>query len=163
MKRILALIAIVAFTFALPSCKGKSDADLKTAAEAALQSNPDLTTVMVDVKDAVATISGEVKDPATQSAAESAVKSVEGIKSVENLTSPAPPPLPVAPVTISADDSLTTAVTDAIKDHPTVSASVAGGIVTLTGEISKDDLKVLMQKVQATKPKKVDSKGLTVK
>ena len=160
MKRILAIIAIVAFSFALPSCKGKSDADLKTAAEAALQANPDLTGAMVEVKDGVATITGELKDAAAQSAAETAVQGVEGIKSVQNNTTVTPPP---PPVVITADDSLTTAVKDAIKDHPTVSASVTDGVVTLTGEISKSDLKVLMQKVQATKPKKVESTGLTVK
>jgi hyperosmotically inducible protein len=162
MKRILAIIAVVAFSFALPSCKGKSDADLKTAAEAAISANPDLTGATVEVKDGVATISGELKDPAAQAAAESAVKGVEGIKSVQNQTSVTPPP-PPAPVVITADDSLKTAVTDAIKDHPTVQASVTDGVVTLTGEIAKNDLKTLMQKVQSTKPKKVESKSLTVK
>lgn len=160
MKKILAVMAIVALTFALPSCKGKSDADLKTAAETALQANPDLAGVMVEIKDGVATISGEVKDPASQTAAEEAVKGVKGIKSVTNSTTLTPPP---PPVQITADDPLTTAVKDAIKDHPTVSASVTDGVVTLTGEIKKDDLKVLMQKVNATKPKKVDNTGLTVK
>jgi len=160
MKKILAIVAIVAFSFALPSCKGKSDAELKTAAEAAIQANPDLSGVTVDVADGVATLSGEVKDPAAQAAVETAVKGVKGIKSVTNQTSVAPPP---PPVEISADDPLTTAVKDAIKDHPTVSATVADGVVTLTGEIAKADLKTLMQKVQATKPKKVESGSLTVK
>lgn len=160
MKRILAIVAIVAFSFALPSCKGKSDAELKTAAEAAIQANPDLSGVIIEVKDGVATISGEVKDPAAQAAAETAVKEVKGIKSIFNETTVAPPP---PPVNITPDDPLTTAVKDAIKDHPTVSATVTDGVVTLTGEISKADLKTLMQKVQATKPKKVESGGLTVK
>lgn len=160
MKKILPLIVLVTFAFVLPSCKGKSDADLKTAAESALQANPSLAGVMVEVIDGVATISGEVSDAATQTAAEEAVKGVKGIKSVNNLTSLTPPP---APVQITADDPLTTAVKDAVKDHPTVSASVTDGVVTLTGEIKKDDLKVLMQKVNATKPKKVDNTGLTVK
>ncbi|WP_460687493.1 BON domain-containing protein [Niabella aquatica] len=160
MKRILAIVAIVTFSFALPSCKGKSDAELKTAAEAAIQANPDLSGATVEVKDGVATISGEVKDPAAQAAAETAVKEVKGIKSVMNQTTVAPLPPPVA---ITPDDSLTTAVKDAVKDHPTVSATVTDGVVTLTGEIAKSDLKTLMQKVQATKPKKVESSGLTVK
>ena len=160
MKRILAVIAIVAFSFALPSCKGKSDAELKTAAEAALSVNPDFSGVNVEVKDGVATLTGELTDPAAQAAAETAIQAVQGIKSVQNQTSVAPPP---APVVITPDDPLTTAVTDAIKDHPTVSATVADGVVTLSGEISKADLKTLMQKVQATKPKKVESTGLTVK
>lgn len=160
MKRILAVIAIIAFSFALPSCKGKSDADLKTAAEAAIQANPDLSGAIVEVKDGVATISGELKDPAAQAAAETAVKNVKGIKSVSNETTVAPPP---APVNITPDDPLTSAVKDAIKDHPAVSATVTDGVVTLTGEITKADLKTLMQKVQATKPKKIESSSLTVK
>lgn len=158
MKRILAMIAIVAFTFVLPSCKGTSDADLKTAADAALQANPDVTGAMVDVKDGVATLSGEVKDAAAQAAAQAAVAGVKGIKSVVNNTSVTPPP---APVVINPDDSLTNLVKDAIKDNPTVQATVADGVVTLTGEIKKADLPKLMQKVQALKPKKVDNK-LTV-
>ena len=160
MKRILAMISIVALLFVLPSCKGKSDAELKTAAEAAILANPDLTGTIVDVKDGIATISGELKDPSAQAAAETAVKGVKGIKSVTNITTVTPPP---PPVVITPDDPLTTAVKDAIKDHPTVSATVADGIVSLTGEITKADLKTLMQKVQSTKPKKVESAGLTVK
>lgn len=159
MKRILAIVAIVAFSFAMPSCKGKSDADLKTAAEAAIQANPELSGAIVEVKDGVATITGELKSPDAQAAVEAAVKSA-GIKTVTNQTTVAPPPPPVA---ITADDPLTSAVTDAIKDHPGVTATVKDGVVTLTGEIAKSDLKTLMQKVQATKPKKVESTGLTVK
>ncbi|MEO6931288.1 MAG: hypothetical protein ABI151_06640, partial [Chitinophagaceae bacterium] len=41
-----------------------------------------------------------------------------------------PPP---APVVISADDSLTTMLKDATRDYPTVTTSVSGGEVTLTG------------------------------
>ncbi|GAB3017919.1 hypothetical protein GCM10027051_23590 [Niabella terrae] len=159
MKKILAIIAIAAFTFALPACKGKSDAELKTAVEAALQANPDLSGTTVNVVDGVATISGELKDAATVAAAETAAKAVKGVKSVQNNTTIAPPP---APVEVNTDDSLSGLVKDAIKDNPTVSASVSAGVVTLTGEINKSDLPKLMQKVQALKPKKVENQ-LTVK
>ncbi|MFT4095269.1 MAG: BON domain-containing protein [Niabella sp.] len=161
MKRILAMIAIVAFTFALPACKGKSDADLKTAAEAALQANPELAGTTVEVKDGVATLSGELKDAAAQTAAEAAVKGVQGIKSVQNNTTVAIAEAP-APVVINPDDSLTNLVRDAIKDNPTVAATVSGGVVTLSGEIKKAELPKLMQKVHALKPKKVEN-TLTVK
>lgn len=157
MKRILAIIAIVAFAFALPACKSKvSDADVKTSVDAALQANHDFTGITANVAEGVVTLSGDVKDEATKAAAETAVKGVKGVKSVVNNTSVPPPPV------ITPDDPLTTAVKDAIKDHPTVTATVADGVVTLTGEIKKADLAKLMQKVNATKPKKVDSK-LTVK
>jgi len=160
MKKILTLIAFVAFTFTLPSCKGPSDTDLKTAVETALQANPDLSGAMVEVKDGVATITGELKDAATQAAIEAAVKGVKGIKSVTNSSTIAPPP---APVEISADDALTTAVRDAIKDNAGISAVVADGVVTLSGEIKKADLPGLVQKVQALKSKKVETKDIKTK
>jgi Predicted periplasmic or secreted lipoprotein len=160
MKNLLTFIAIITFALALSSCKGKSDADLQTEITSVLATNPDFSGIVVDVQNGVATLSGEVSNPASQVAAEEALKDIKGIKSVVNNTTVAPPP---APVQITADDPLTTAVQDAIKDHPGVSATVNDGVVTLTGEVQKDELKVLMQKINATRPKKVDNTGLTIK
>ncbi len=158
MKKFLAIIAIAAFTFALPACKGKvSDADIKTAVDAKLQANPDLLGLIADVKDGVVTITGDVKDDATKAAVDAALTGLKGLKSVVNNTTVPPPPV------ITPDDPLTTAIKDALKDNPTVQAAVADGVVTLTGEIKKADLPKLMQKVMATKPKKVVSDGLTKK
>lgn len=158
MKKILAIIAIVAFAFALPACKSKvSDADVKTAVDAKLQANPDLAGLTSAVTDGVVTITGDVKDEATKAAVDAALKDVKGVKSVVNSTAVPPPPV------ITPDDPLTTAVKDAIKDNPTVAAAVSDGVVTLTGEIKKADLPKLMQKVMATKPKKVVSDGLIKK
>lgn len=160
MKKFLAMIAIVAFAFALPSCKGKSDAEIKTEVDAKLTANPDFAGLTADVKDGAVTISGTVKDDATKTAVDPAVKEVKGVKSVvNNSTVPPPPP----PPTIATDDALKTAVTDALKDHPTVKADVAAdGTVTLTGDVKKADLPTVMQKVNGARPKKVENK-LTVK
>ncbi|MGJ7029544.1 BON domain-containing protein [Niabella hirudinis] len=159
MKKVLAMIAIAAFAFALPSCKGKSDADIKTEVDAKLATNPDFAQLTSDVKDGAVTISGNVKDDATKTAVDPAVKEVKGVKSVvNNSTVPPPPP----PPTINPDDLLNTAIKDAIKDHPGVKAEVKEGVVTLTGDIKKADLATLMQKVNAIHPKKVEQK-LTVK
>lgn len=158
MKKLLAIVAIAAFTFALPACKGKvSDADIKTAVDAKLQANPDLLGLAAEVKDGVVTITGDVKDDATKAAVDAALTGLKGLKSVVNNTTVPPPPV------ITPDDPLTTAINDAIKDNPTVHAAVAEGVVTLTGEIKKADLPKLMQKIMATKPKKVVSDGLTKK
>ncbi|MCD2421804.1 BON domain-containing protein [Niabella pedocola] len=159
MKKVLAMIAIAAFAFALPSCKGKSDADIKTEVDAKLATNPDFAQLSSDVKDGAVTISGTVKDDATKTAVDPAVKEVKGVKSVVNNASIPPPP---PPPTINPDDLLNTAVADAIKDHPGVKAEVKDGVVTLTGEIKKADLATLMQKVNSIHPRKVEQK-LTVK
>jgi hyperosmotically inducible periplasmic protein len=158
MKKILAIIAIVAFAFALPACKGKvSDADLKASVEKALQANPDLSGVTAQVAEGVVTLAGNVKDDAAKAAIDAALKDVKGIKSVTNNATVPPPP------TIASNEVLTAAVKAAIKDNPTVAAAVADSIVTLTGEIKKADLAKLMQKVQATHPKKVVSDKLVKK
>ena len=162
MKKILAIIAIVSLAFYLPSCKGKvKDSDVKTAVESAIASNSDLSGLAVEVNDGVATLTGEVKDETAKAAAQQAAIAVNGVKSVQNnLTIAAPPPPPTPAIT--ADDPLTTAVRDATKDNPGVTAEVKDGVVTLTGEIRKSDLPKLMQKINATRPKKIENK-LTVK
>lgn len=158
---LLLLGTLMLISSTIPSCKSKvKDTDIQSSVEANLRGNPDLSGVTVTVNDGVATLSGEVRDAATKAAAESALAGVKGLKSVSNNITIAAPPAP--PVEITADDPLKASVTDAIKDHPGVSAVVNDGVITLTGEIKRSDLTVLMQKLNALKPKKIDNK-LTVK
>jgi hypothetical protein len=151
-------LLIFAISVAFVSCKPK-DADIKTAIEQAIAAVPDASNAVIDVKDGVATITGEFKDDATKAAIETAAKAVKGVKSVVNNGTVTPPP---PPVTISADDTLIKGVADAVKDFTTVKVDVKDGVVTLTGEIKKASLPKLMQSLMALKPKKVDNK-LTVK
>ncbi|MES1217473.1 MAG: BON domain-containing protein [Bacteroidota bacterium] len=165
-RLVMLCMSMALLSLTIPSCKGKvSDADVKTAVESVLKANPDLQSLAVDVKDGVATLSGEVKDEATKAAAEAGLKEIKGLKSITNnitiAAPPAPAPVVTAPV-ISADDSLAKNIVDAIKDNPGVKADVKDGVVTLTGDIKKSDLPKLIQKVNALRPKKVDNK-LTVK
>jgi osmotically-inducible protein OsmY len=66
-----------------------------------------------------------------------------------------------APVVIADDTDLKKGVQDATKDHPTVTATVNNGEVTLTGSIKRDKLTGLMQSIQSLHPKKVNN-NLTV-
>lgn len=63
----------------------------------------------------------------------------------------------VAPV-ISIDEQLTTKVKDAIKDFTGVSASVANGEITLTGNIRRDKVPALLQVISALQAKKINNK-----
>lgn len=158
-KVLLALVIAAAVGFA--SCKPK-DADIKAAVEKALGANADFAKAAVTVAGGVATITGEVKDEATKAALFTAVKAVSGVKEVVNNASVPPPPPPAPPVVIAADDPLAAGVKDATKDHPTVTATVAEGVITLSGSIEKSKLAALMQSLNSLKPKKIDNK-LTVK
>ncbi|ATL46819.1 transport-associated protein [Chitinophaga caeni] len=111
--------------------------------------------VTVDVKNGVATLSGEVQDEATKSLVEETAKGVKGIKSVTNNLTVTPPPPP--PVEISPDDMLKSTIDSSLqaKGITGVNVAVMDGEVTLTGEAPKDKLKEIMQVAQEAKPKKV--------
>ena len=155
----LLVIIVTIAAISLSSCKKKmSDADIKANVEAALRKDPMSAGTMVEVNNGVATITGQCKDDMCKATCEKTVAGVKGVKSVVNncmVAAPMPPPV------ITADDPLMKAVQDAIKDNPGVSATINDGVVTLTGTIKKADLPKLMQKINATRPKKVENK-LTV-
>jgi hyperosmotically inducible periplasmic protein len=156
MKKLLSITALATLLFLAPSCKSKvKDADIKKEVETKLATISSTSGLTADVTDGVTTVNGEVPDAATQAGIGPAIKDIKGVKSVINNTTIAP--VVEAPV-ITPDDPLTIAVRDAIKDDPGVVAEVNDGVVTLTGTIRKTDLPKLMQKINATRPKKVDNK-----
>lgn len=149
------LLATLAFT----GCKPK-DADIKASIEKSLKETPATSGVMVMVNEGVATLSGEVADEATKAAMENKVKDIKGVKSVQdNTTLPAATPT----VVITADDPLTSAVRDATKDFSEVTASVADGVISVTGEITAARWKTLKMALDGLRPKKVDAAGLKIK
>ena len=160
-RSLLLIVAVASLSSPLTGCKSKpKDADVKTAAEAALATNPDLNGLRVDVKDGVATISGEVKDASAQAAAQTAVAAVKGVKSVQNNVSIAATPPPT--VQITPDDPLAAGVRDATKDFPSVTATVNNGVIAVSGELKSDDWKRLKMALDGLKPKKVDASALKI-
>ena len=144
------------------SACGKSDADLTKAATEKLAADK-VVGVTVAVKDGVATLTGEVADAAVKSKAEATVKAVEGIKSVVSTgVTMKPVPTPAPPM---GDDKMVKAtVEESIKKLGItgITVAVTNGQITLTGDVSKDNLVKVMQAVSATNPGKITNK-LTVK
>ncbi len=153
--KILISILLMSSIFII-GCKPK-DADIKASVEEKLKTNSDMKGPMtVSVNDGIATISGECMDDGCRAKCEELAKSAKGVKSVINNC------VVAAPVQVSTDDALTTGVMDATKDHPTVQATVNDGVVTLTGEIKRDQLSKLMMTLNSLKPKKIENQ-LTIK
>ncbi len=158
LSSLLLLIGAVALISTSTGCKKKpKDADIKAAVEAALKADPSAATTMVDVKEGVATISGECKDDACKASCEKLVAGVKGVKSVVNNCTVMPP------VVVNPDDVLSKTVMDALASFPGVTATVKDGAVTLGGEIKKADLQKLMMALSALKLKKIDNTGLVKK
>ncbi len=139
---------------------GQKDTDIKANVEEKLKTNADMAAgaMTVSVKDGVVTLTGTCKDDACRAKCEELAKSAKGVKSVVNNCTVAM----AAPVEVSTDDALTKGVTDATKDHPTIKASVNDGVITLTGEIKRDQLAKLMMTLNTLKPKKIENQ-LTIK
>lgn len=152
-------ILTIAIALFVAAC-GKSDADLTKAVQDKLTAEK-VTGVTVAVKDGVATLTGEVADVTVKSKAEAAAKGVEGIKSVTNSLTTKPLPTPAPP---SPDKMIEGTVDQAIKKLGItgITVTVANGEVTLTGDVSKDNLAKVMQAANEAKPKKVNNK-LTIK
>ncbi len=145
-------VLTLAFALLLSAC-GKSDADLQKAAADKLTAEK-VAGVTVAVKDGVATLTGEVADATVKSKAETAVKGVEGIKSVTNncTLKPLPTPEPVSP-----DKMLEGTINESLKKKGIsgVTVAVKDGEVTLSGTVDKAKVAEVMMAANETKPKKV--------
>lgn len=150
-RRALSAVTL-SLAFALTAC-GPKDADIKVAADAAVAGTPGIS---VMVTKGVATVSGEFANEAARTSTIASVAAVKGVKSVADSSTIMPP------VVISPDDALRTSVTAALAAFPTLTATIADGVVTLNGEIKKADLPKAMQALSALNPKKIDNKA-TVK
>ncbi|WP_236652821.1 BON domain-containing protein [Chitinophaga vietnamensis] len=151
------LMLMGVFLFA---CK-PSDSKIQQAVNEKLSAIPGVT---AEVKNGVVTLSGEVSDDAAKTAAEEALKTVSGVKSVDNKVTVKAPAPAAAPVVINPDDVLKKTLDSAYgkAGFSTVKVSVANGEVTLEGEAKKSDLRKIIQTAQESKPKKVNNK-LTLK
>jgi hyperosmotically inducible protein len=155
--KIKSILLGMSLAVSLLAC-GPKDADIQKEIAAKISSLPG---VSVSVKDGVATISGICKDDAFKQNAETLIKDVKGVKSVVNnceIAAPEPVITAPAPVEINPDTVLNTSVNEVVKAYSGVSATVADGVVTLTGEIKRSQLAPLIQSVQELKPKKVENK-----
>jgi hyperosmotically inducible protein len=162
LKSVTYFMMALFISVALLSCGVKDSTIQKQIAEAAV-TTPAMNGVSATVAEGVVTLTGEVKEDASKAACESAVKSIKGVKSVvNNITVAAPPPPPAAMPVVAQDVALTKGVTDATKDFPAVKATVADGVITLTGEIKRAALPKLMQTLNSLQPKKIDNQ-LTIK
>ena len=158
-KRLFSMLSLV-FLLAVGfmACDNVKDSDLESKAMELIATNPDAVDVNVMVVDKVATLSGSVEDDMTREYIESTVQSVKGIKSTVNNIMVIPP----APDYTEMDATLRENLVDALKDHPTVMAEVKDGEIILTGEVQEKDLPMVMEKVSALNPLKVEN-NITVK
>ena len=150
MRKTLLAIALFSSLFII-GCKPK-DTDLKATIEAALKADSTLSKVIVDVKEGVATMSGELNDSTVISAAKKIISAVKGIKSTVNNCTIAMPQAPVpASVTTTLDAAVIQTLKDGLKDIKGVVADFSTEKPALSGEVSSKDRMKIMQIFAAAK------------
>lgn len=158
--KIRSILLGMGLSLSLMACS-PNDADIQKEISEKLGDAP---SVQVTVHEGVATIVGTCDDETFKKNIERSVKAVKGVKSVvNNCQLPQPNEEPAAAaVIINSDADLDKSVGKVIKGYDGVSATVVGGVVTLSGEIKRNQLQPLIQSIQELKPQKVDNK-LTIK
>lgn len=153
-KLFIALLFFVS-TALFSSCKSEqSDAEIKAAFDKKAENNVEMSKINASVANGVVTLTGECKDEECRKECAEEVKEIKGVKSVVNnlqIATAAPA------VQVSGDDQLRTGVSNVLKSYSTVQADVNDGVVTLRGEIKRDDLQTLLIAVNELKPRKVDN------
>jgi len=127
------LTALVLMLAIVAGACGKKDSDIQKAVQDKLAADS-VTGVNASVKDGVATLTGEVADVTVKSKAESAAKTVDGVKSVTNNITLRTLPMatPAAP-----DPALTGKINENLKKAGCTGATadVVNGKVTIKGTV----------------------------
>ena len=161
MKKILT-IGLLAMALSgsgiVTSCNNKTkDSDIQASFNDKARTDASLANVSATVNEGVVTLSGNCPDQNCSVQAENTAKGIKGVKSVVNNITVGSN----APVVIANDASLKNSVDAVVAKYPGVTADISGGIVTLRGNIKRDDMQRLMPEIHATNPKKVENQ-LTV-
>ncbi len=156
----LLMAVIFAATLAIAGCK-TSDADIKTKIEKTIAADGMMTGTTVEVKDGVATISGECKDDACKVHCETTIAAIKDVKSVvNNCTVPAPVVVeaPPASLTTVLDAATQQKVKDGLKDINGVTVEFSEDKAVLSGEVTKANRMKIMQMLASAKVKSDVSK-----
>ncbi len=157
--KIRLLFTVLAFSgVTLISCKGKqTDAEIQASINKKIASNGEMKGLNASVTNGVVTLTGECATDECRKDCADEVKNVKGVTNVENNIRVASAVTPTAPVEITNDESLKSSVNDVIKNYKGVEAEVKDGVVTLRGEIKRDNLQNLIVSLNELKPRKVEN------
>lgn len=159
----IAYTLITAVLFLLISCS-PSDEQITESVQKVLTANASLSPVSASVKEGVVTLTGEVESETQKTLAETSISGLKGVKSVVNSVTVKPPGPTPEELKKMADEALLQKVNANFETYKVkgVTATVADGIVTLTGQIRRSELQNAMKAATESGATKVENK-LTIK
>lgn len=165
LTNVLMAVAVVA-TISFVSCKPK-DADIKAKIEAAMKANPAMAGMTIDVKEGVATVSGECADEACKTMCVKTIEDlkIKGVKSVVSTCTIKPVVAPPASVTTSSlAMDVQQKVKDGLKDIKAVTlAGFTDKGAIINGEVTAAENMKIKQMLASAKVMLDASSKLTIK
>jgi hyperosmotically inducible protein len=146
------IVFILGFSL-LPGCGGgiEKDAAIQTRISAITQTNPELQNVTASVAKGVVTLVGQCRTEKDRAKAEKVVKDLDDVnRVVNNITV-------TENIVVTPDNELREGVLKVAKKFKHVQADVDRGIITLRGEIDRDDLPQLMMDLNALRPGRIEN------
>ena len=149
---LFAALILVLSSFQMVACGGgNNDAAIQTKIASITQTNPEMQSVSAAVSEGVVTLVGQCKSEKDRERAEKAVKDIDDVKEVvNNITI-------TENLVVTPDNELRENAADVLKKYKKVRADINGGIITLRGNIDKEDLPQLQMDLNALKPRRIDN------
>ncbi|GEO12272.1 BON domain-containing protein [Segetibacter aerophilus] len=146
------VLTFIFISFITVACGGgNNDAAIQTKISSITQTNQELQSVSATVSKGVVTLIGNCKTERDRERAEKAVERIDDVKDViNNITV-------TGKVDFTADNDLRDGAAKILKKYKRVQAQVDNGIITLRGNVDKDDLQQLMLDLNGLRPRRIDN------
>ena len=163
MKKIASLCLTIVFLTFLVGCS-PNDEKITAAVKSSLSTQPSLSQVTATVNKGIVTLTGEVETDEQKALAESSLSGVKGLKGITNSITVKPKGASTEEMQKVGDNDLQSKVNANFATYKIegITATVAGGIVTLTGEIKRDNLQNAMKAAMESGAIKVENQ-MTIK
>lgn len=144
-KPFLALALLLSI---MVSCNNKpDDKQIQDSITKQSQDNKNYANVNFTVKDGVVTLTGMCEGDDCAANIEKEIKDINGVKEVENHIVK----------DNSTDMTMRTSLQSIVTRYPGVQADVSSGVITLRGNIDRENLQALMNDLSTLHPKKIDN------
>jgi osmotically-inducible protein OsmY len=130
---------------------GNHDAAIQTKISAITPGTPELENVSATVLKGVVTLVGQCKNDKDRERAEKAIKKIDDVKEVINNITVTPD------IIVTSDKELKEQTSKVVKKYKHVRADVNEGVITLRGEVDKNDLQQLISDLNSLRPRRVEN------
>lgn len=157
-KSIYSVLSLFVGVLLFAACSPKDEDVLKSVKEK-LAEHPKYEHVTASVKDGKTELNGHVETAEAKASGEEEIKKIKGVKLVDNNIRITPPATVenAQEAAESPEDPILKGAKKALKDYPSVTSEVKDGEITITGDVSKEEEKAVLERLHVLKARKINN------